>query len=63
MAPETSQDIRTIISDRNVETVRPLKVTYIGGGISGILAAIQLPKQVQQLDLTIYDKNGELGGT
>lgn len=63
MAPETSQDIRTIISDRNVETVRPLKVTYIGGGISGILAAIQLPKQIQQLDLTIYDKNEELGGT
>lgn len=52
-----------IVSDRAIDDVRPLKVLCIGAGISGILAAINLPKQVQQLDLTIYDKNEELGGT
>lgn len=53
----------TIISNRSVDSVRPLKVICIGAGISGILAAINLPKQVQKLDLIIYEKNEELGGT
>ncbi|MCJ1255280.1 hypothetical protein MMC24_003096 [Lignoscripta atroalba] len=54
---------RPIISARDIGSVRPLKVIYIGAGISGILAAIRLPAQVQNLDLVIYDKNEELGGT
>ena len=54
---------KPIISARSIDTVRPLKVIYVGAGISGILAAIRLPQQVQNLDLVIYDKNEELGGT
>ena len=53
----------TIISARSIDSVRPLKVICIGAGISGILAALQLPQQVRKLDLVIYDKNEELGGT
>ena len=53
----------SIISNRSVDTVRPLKVICIGAGISGILAAINLPQAVRNLDLVIYDKNEELGGT
>lgn len=51
------------ISDRSVDTVRSLKVICIGAGISGILAAINLPQVVRTLDLVIHDKNEELGGT
>lgn len=51
------------ISERSVDEARPLKVIYIGAGISGILAAIKYRQAVPNLDLTIYEKNRELGGT
>ncbi|KAL2794663.1 hypothetical protein BJX66DRAFT_351131 [Aspergillus keveii] len=51
------------ISERAVHQARPLKVIYIGAGISGILAAIKFRQAVPDLDLTIYEKNPELGGT
>ncbi|RAL04884.1 flavin-containing monooxygenase [Aspergillus ibericus CBS 121593] len=51
------------ISERAVDKPRPLKVIYIGAGISGILAAIKFHQAVPNLDLTIYEKNPELGGT
>ncbi|CBF87325.1 hypothetical protein AN9282.2 [Aspergillus nidulans FGSC A4] len=51
------------ISERAVDEPRPLKVIYIGAGISGILAAIKFRQAVPNLDLTIYEKNSELGGT
>lgn len=63
MPPATSGSSTTSISDRSIDTVRPLKVICIGAGISGILTAINVQKNVQKLDLTIYDKNEELGGT
>ncbi|CRL25515.1 Flavin-containing monooxygenase-like [Penicillium camemberti] len=52
-----------LISERAVNEPRPLKVIYIGAGISGILAAIKFREAVPELDLTIYEKNPELGGT
>ncbi|THC95666.1 hypothetical protein EYZ11_004879 [Aspergillus tanneri] len=42
---------------------RPLKLIYVGAGISGIIAAIQFRKAVPHLELVIYEKNPELGGT
>ena len=53
----------TIISERSIDSIRPLKVICIGAGVSGILTAIHLPRYLQKLDLTIYDKNEDLGGT
>ncbi|MCJ1478111.1 hypothetical protein MMC13_006787 [Lambiella insularis] len=52
-----------IISARSVDDVRPLKVIGIGAGISGILAAIRVPEKLKDLELVIYDKNEEVGGT
>lgn len=52
-----------VISERAVDQPRPLKVIYIGAGISGILAAIKFRQAVPDLSLTIYEKNPELGGT
>ena len=63
MPSATNTHTPSVIFDRCVDAARPLKVICVGAGISGILAAINLPQQVQNLDLTIYDKNEELGGT
>ena len=52
-----------LISERALDQPRPLKVVYIGAGISGILAAIKFRKAVPDVDLVIYEKNPELGGT
>ncbi|KAL4874686.1 flavin-binding monooxygenase [Aspergillus karnatakaensis] len=52
-----------LISERPIDQPRPLKLIYVGAGISGIIAAIQFRKAVPQLELVIYEKNPELGGT
>lgn len=52
-----------LISERAIDQPRPLKVIYIGAGVSGILAAIKFRKAVPEIDLVIYEKNPELGGT
>lgn len=52
-----------LISERAVDQPRPIKVIYIGAGISGILAAIKFREAVPNLHLTIYEKNPDLGGT
>ncbi|KAH8686321.1 hypothetical protein BGZ61DRAFT_355017 [Ilyonectria robusta] len=60
MSPQPTQ---RIISDRPINAPRPLKVIYIGAGVSGIIAAIQFRKLVPSIDLAIYEKNPEIGGT
>ena len=52
-----------LITERAIDEPRPLRVIYIGAGISGICAAIQLPKFVPGLELAIYEKNDDIGGT
>lgn len=51
------------VSQRCTDQARPLKVIYIGAGISGICGAIEFSKQVPNIELVIYEKNPELGGT
>ncbi|CAG1970321.1 unnamed protein product [Fusarium graminearum] len=51
------------LSQRCMDQARPLKVIYIGGGISGICGAIEFRKQVPDVELVIYEKNPDLGGT
>lgn len=51
------------IEERPIDQYRTLRVAVIGGGLSGITAGILLPKKVPKLDLTILEKNGDLGGT
>ncbi|KAM0208249.1 hypothetical protein ACHAQD_011668 [Fusarium lateritium] len=57
------RETKPLISQRCTDEARPLKVIYIGAGISGICGAIEFLKQVPNLELVIYEKNPELGGT
>lgn len=52
-----------LISERAFDQPRPLKVIYIGAGISGICASIMFPKYVPTVDLVVYEKNADVGGT
>lgn len=52
-----------IVSERPIDAPRPLKVIYIGAGVSGIIAAIQFQKLVPSVELVIYEKNYDIGGT
>lgn len=51
------------IDSNEIDYVRPMKVIVIGAGISGILASIRFPRRIPNLDLVVYDKNPEVGGT
>lgn len=42
---------------------RKIKVITIGAGFAGILIAYKFQKELQNVDLVIYDKNGDIGGT
>ncbi|BCS28059.1 flavin-containing monooxygenase [Aspergillus puulaauensis] len=44
-------------------TERPLRVVSLGAGVGGICLAKYLPEQLQNVSLTVYDKNPEVGGT
>lgn len=63
LSVEHHKYLSPLISERAVDQPRPLKVIYIGAGVSGILAAINFRKTVPNLDLAIYEKNPEIGGT
>jgi hypothetical protein len=48
---------------RSIDEARPLRVVVMGAGISGILASIRFPQRIQNLSLTVYEKNADIGGT
>ncbi|EXM13374.1 FAD/NADP-binding domain superfamily [Fusarium oxysporum f. sp. vasinfectum] len=50
-------------ADRPIDSAKPLKLVYIGAGVSGIVASIIFRKAIPSLDLVIYDKNPGIGGT
>jgi cation diffusion facilitator CzcD-associated flavoprotein CzcO len=60
---EASGESGSLIVERPVDSARPLKVRIAGAGISGIIAAIKLQRIVRDLDIELYDKNEDLGGT
>ncbi|KAG4429161.1 hypothetical protein IFR05_015361 [Cadophora sp. M221] len=51
------------IKDEPVENLRPLKVRVIGAGYSGIYLGIRIPQRLRNVDLQIYEKNENVGGT
>lgn len=53
----------SVVEDRSVDESRPLRVVVIGAGITGILSCIRFVQRVPNLDLCIYDKNPDIGGT
>ncbi|UNI18436.1 hypothetical protein JDV02_004705 [Purpureocillium takamizusanense] len=61
-SPDTQRSNVAVI-DRFIDEPRQLRVAVIGGGLSGIVAGILLPIKVPGIDLTIFEKNTDLGGT
>lgn len=51
------------ISEHPIDEVRKLKVVVIGAGLAGITAGALLPAKVPGIDLTILEKNANVGGT
>ncbi|GES61310.1 flavin-binding monooxygenase [Aspergillus terreus] len=51
------------LEEHPIDEVRPIKVGVIGAGLSGITAGVLLPAKLPGLDLRIYDKNEDVGGT
>lgn len=51
------------MSRQAIDRLRPMKVIVLGAGMSGIIAGILFPRSIENLELVIYDKNPELGGT
>ncbi|KAE8325961.1 hypothetical protein BDV39DRAFT_177726 [Aspergillus sergii] len=51
------------LEDHPIDEVRNIKVGVIGAGIGGITAGILLPAKLPGLDLRIFDKNADVGGT
>ncbi|PWY90427.1 flavin-binding monooxygenase [Aspergillus sclerotioniger CBS 115572] len=52
-----------IVEERSVDEARPLRVVIIGSGISGIIASIRFRQRIPNLDLCVYEKNVDIGGT
>ncbi|GJE84376.1 NAD(P)/FAD-dependent oxidoreductase [Phanerochaete sordida] len=50
------------LGDFPIDAPRPLKVVVIGAGFSGIAAGIRFLQRVPNVELTIYEKNGGIGG-
>ncbi|KAI8717009.1 hypothetical protein NCS52_00996100 [Fusarium sp. LHS14.1] len=51
------------LQNQAIDQPRPIKVICIGAGFSGILTAIRFPQRIPNLELTIYEKNDDIGGT
>ncbi|KAH0287853.1 FAD/NAD(P)-binding domain-containing protein [Aureobasidium namibiae CBS 147.97] len=52
-----------VLGDHPIDDVRELKVAVIGAGLAGITAGALLPAKVPGIQLTILEKNPEVGGT
>ncbi|KAF2478854.1 hypothetical protein BDY17DRAFT_305945 [Neohortaea acidophila] len=51
------------LEDKPIDEIRQLKVAVIGAGLSGITAGILLPAKVPGIQVTILEKNADVGGT
>jgi cation diffusion facilitator CzcD-associated flavoprotein CzcO len=51
------------LDEHPIDQYRSLRVAEIGAGISGTDAGVLLPAKVPRIQLTIYEKNSDIGGT
>ncbi|KAE8146765.1 hypothetical protein BDV25DRAFT_45725 [Aspergillus avenaceus] len=51
------------VEPRSIDESRPLRVVVIGSGISGIISSIRFRQRIPNLDLCVYEKNADIGGT
>ncbi|KAJ0413460.1 hypothetical protein BJY00DRAFT_319762 [Aspergillus carlsbadensis] len=65
--PVTTEEVKQRpafqLEEHPIDQVRAIKVGVIGAGLSGITAGVLLPAKLPGLDLRIYDKNADVGGT
>ncbi|KAJ5752204.1 hypothetical protein N7520_009121 [Penicillium odoratum] len=59
----TAQQTKCFVEERSIDEARPLRIVIIGAGISGILACIRFLQRVPNLEICIYEKNPDIGGT
>lgn len=52
-----------IVEDRPIDGDRPVRVVIMGAGISGITACIRFAQRIRNVDLCVYEKNADVGGT
>lgn len=52
-----------VVPDKRLGEPRHLRVIAIGAGASGLNLARQIDQHMNNVDLTIYEKNPEVGGT
>lgn len=67
MSTETPSDsiknTASIVEGRAIDDARPIKVRVMGAGLSGIIACIRLLQRIKNIDLRVYEKNEDIGGT
>ncbi|QGA15122.1 hypothetical protein EYB26_002778 [Talaromyces marneffei] len=51
------------LEEHPIDQVRDIKVGIIGAGLSGVTAATLLRAKLPGINVTLYDKNGDVGGT
>lgn len=51
------------IDERPLGEARHLRIVCIGAGVAGLNLARQVDKHLQHVDLQIYEKNAQVGGT
>ena len=51
------------VADHGIHEPRPMRLICIGAGIAGIAAAYKYQHQLENTEFTIYEKNGDVGGT
>ncbi|RAQ54033.1 flavin-binding monooxygenase [Aspergillus flavus] len=54
---------RCFVEPRSVDESRALRVVIIGSGISGIISSIRFRQRIPNVDLCVYEKNPDIGGT
>jgi len=59
----TGGDQPYVVDEKVLGTSRPLRVICIGAGTTGLDLAYKIGKHLKAIDLQIYEKNPELGGT
>ncbi|RVX71026.1 hypothetical protein B0A52_03391 [Exophiala mesophila] len=52
-----------VVSQDHIHKRRPIRIVCIGAGIAGIAAAYKYQKRLKDVDLAIYEKNHDVGGT
>ncbi|KAL4927567.1 flavin-containing monooxygenase [Aspergillus undulatus] len=61
--PKAAEAEPWIVEERSIDATRPMRVVVIGSGISGIISSIRLRQRIGKLDLCVYEKNADIGGT